>query len=113
MTALDLPNQTVFLDDGQIIKYKHCISSMPLDYTLRLINRDDLADRLLYSSTHIVGIGLRGKSPHGRKCWFYYPELTCAFYRCSCFSSFVDTLFTIHRLKSLISRSQVCEREWS
>ena len=89
IVALDLPNKTVFLDDGQIITYKHCISSMPLDYTLSLINRDDLGSRLLHSSTQVIGIGLRGKSPHGRKCWFYYPELTTAFYRCSCFSSYV------------------------
>jgi len=88
VTALDLPGHMVVLQDGTIIKYKNCISSMPLDYTLQLIGRDDLASKLLHSSSHIIGLGLRGKNPHGRKCWFYYPETNCAFYRCSCFSTY-------------------------
>lgn len=28
-----------------------------------------------------MGIGIRGTSPHGAKCWLYYPENDCPFYR--------------------------------
>lgn len=59
---------------------------MPLDYTLRLLGEERLAAKLFFSSSHIVGIGLRGVLPHGKKCWLYYPEANCPFYRCTCFS---------------------------
>ena len=39
------------------------------------------ADTLAYSSSHIIGIGLRGVNPHDTKCWMYYPEDNCPFYR--------------------------------
>ena len=31
----------------------------------------------LCSSSHIIGIGIRGNCPHGLKCWLYYPEDNC------------------------------------
>eukprot|EP00042_Codosiga_hollandica_P042671 m.394984 g.394984 ORF g.394984 m.394984 type:complete len:539 (+) comp56382_c0_seq2:434-2050(+) len=86
--ALDLEGHRVVLSDGKAIKYKHCISSMPLDYTLQCIGRDDLASKLMHSSSHIVGLGMRGKAPSGRKCWFYFPESNCEFYRATCFSTY-------------------------
>jgi hypothetical protein len=33
-----------------------------------------------------VGLGIRGKNPHEKKCWIYYPEENCPFYRCTVFS---------------------------
>ena len=90
VTALDIRGHQVVLNDGRIIKYKHCISTMPLDITLHHFGRDDLASRLEYSSSHIIGIGLRGNVPHGRKCWFYFPEDNCEFYRVTCFSTYAE-----------------------
>lgn len=40
------------------------------------------------SSSHIVGIGIRGHCPHGLKCWLYYPEDNCPFYRITVFSHY-------------------------
>ena len=40
------------------------------------------------SSSHIVGIGLRGQCPHGLKCWLYFPESNCPFYRTTVFSHY-------------------------
>ena len=48
----------------------------------------DWAQQLTYSSTHIIGLGLRGASPHDNKCWMYYPEDDCPFYRCTVFSHY-------------------------
>lgn len=61
---------------------------MPLDIVLKLVGKEPLAKQLLYSSSHVVGFGLRGKMPHGKKCWIYFPETSCAFYRVSCFSTY-------------------------
>jgi hypothetical protein len=51
-------------------------------------SRPDLAARLTYSSSHIIGLGLRGTNPHDTKCWLYYPEDDCPFYRCTVFSHY-------------------------
>lgn len=42
----------------------------------------------LCSSSHIIGIGIRGNCPHGLKCWLYYPEDNCPFYRITVFSHY-------------------------
>jgi len=41
-----------------------------------------------HSSSHIIGLGIRGKSPHDTKCWLYYPEDDCPFYRTTVFSHY-------------------------
>mmetsp|Transcript_18681 Transcript_18681/g.25763 ORF Transcript_18681/g.25763 Transcript_18681/m.25763 type:complete len:497 (+) Transcript_18681:67-1557(+) len=79
--------QATFLD-GSVIQYNKLLSTIPLDITLTWLGRKDLADRLTFSSSHIVGLGLRGSSPHGDKCWMYYPECDCPFYRCTVFSHY-------------------------
>lgn len=88
--GLDIDRKLAKLADGTVIHYQACISTMPLDYTLRLIGEAELASRLFYSSSHVIGIGLRGTIPHGRKCWLYYPEDNCPFYRCTCFSTYSE-----------------------
>lgn len=37
---------------------------------------------------HTQGVGVRGISPHGSKCWLYYPEDDCPFYRTTVFSNY-------------------------
>jgi protoporphyrinogen oxidase len=48
------------------------------------------AAQLLHSNVHVVGIGLRGQPPeHLRtKCWMYFPEDNCPFYRVTVFSNY-------------------------
>lgn len=43
---------------------------------------------LIHSSSHIIGLGIRGKCPHGTKCWLYFPEDDCPFYRTTVFSNY-------------------------
>jgi hypothetical protein len=66
------------------------LTTIPLDITLTWLGKKDVVDRLTYSSTHIIGIGLRGKNPHDTKCWLYYPEDDCPFYRCTVFSHYAE-----------------------
>lgn len=68
------------------------INTMPLD---QLILKSDLPDKscaqlLPHSSTHVFGIGLRGKVPEflSHKSWMYFPESSCPFYRVTVFSNY-------------------------
>lgn len=38
--------------------------------------------------TQICSAGIRGKCPHGLKCWLYFPEDDCPFYRTTVFSHY-------------------------
>ena len=89
-TSIDLENRTVSFKDGSMIEFDHLVSTVPLDITLRWTGREDLAQDLTYSSSHIVGIGVRGKCPHGSKCWLYFPEDDCPFYRTTVFSNYAE-----------------------
>jgi protoporphyrinogen oxidase len=82
--------QEIVMSDGTVIHYNKLMSTIPLDITLTKLGHTDLANRLTYSSTHVVGLGLRGISPHDTKCWLYYPEDNCPFYRCTVFSHYAQ-----------------------
>lgn len=92
-TAVNTGKREVTLSDGSVEKYDLLLSTVPLQ---RLIGMTDVADmvstvqRLRYSSTHIFGIGLRGAptAEVGKKCWMYFPEEDCPFYRVTVFSNY-------------------------
>ena len=86
--SLDAKEKVVTFENGRKIQYNKLLSTIPLDITLNWLGRDDLANKLTYSSSHIIGLGLRGNSPHDTKCWLYYPEDDCPFYRCTVFSHY-------------------------
>jgi protoporphyrinogen oxidase len=60
VTAIDKEAKQVVLSDGQVICYDSLISSMPLDVTLTWLGKQEWAQGLQHSSTHIIGIGVRG-----------------------------------------------------
>jgi protoporphyrinogen oxidase len=84
---VDMSNKKVILKDGSAIKYGKLISTLPLDCMMQWAKLPG-DENLKYSSTHIVGIGIRGINPHHLKCWLYYPEDNCPFYRCTIFSHY-------------------------
>jgi protoporphyrinogen oxidase len=49
-----------------------------------------LSRGLYFSSTHVIGVGIRGERPEriGDKCWLYFPEDNCPFYRATIFSNY-------------------------
>mmetsp|Transcript_25530 Transcript_25530/g.55577 ORF Transcript_25530/g.55577 Transcript_25530/m.55577 type:complete len:503 (-) Transcript_25530:650-2158(-) len=85
---IDKDAKVVTLASGAKIQYNSLLSTIPLDITLRWLGKSEWADNLQHSSSHIVGIGIRGVSPHGTKCWLYYPEGDCPYYRCTVFSNY-------------------------
>ena len=91
VVKIDLHKQIVFLSDGYQICYENLITTVPLDTTLRFVGQPDLASRLRYSSTHVIGLGLRGPNPHDKKCWLYFPEDSTPFYRATVFSLYAES----------------------
>jgi len=90
VTNIDAAAHVVEMADGSKIHYDKLMSTLPLDQVLKWVGKDEWADRLTHSSTHVIGLGLRGQSPHDTKCWMYYPEDDCPFYRCTVFSHYAQ-----------------------
>lgn len=93
VVAVDAAARELRLADGGVVKYDRLLSTMPVDRLVELAGRDDLrpaAARLRYSSTHIFGVGLRGapRDELAKKCWMYFPEDDCPFYRVTVFSNY-------------------------
>jgi protoporphyrinogen oxidase len=61
VTAIDAAGKTVTLASGETVGYEKLLTTLPLDVTLRWLGKGEWAEGLTYSSTHIVGIGVRGK----------------------------------------------------
>lgn len=94
VVAIDTAAHEVVLASGDRVRYDHLISTLPLDVFVRA---SDLApalepwlDDLEFSSTHVIGVGLHGAPPPAlaTKCWMYFPEDTCPFYRVTHFSHY-------------------------
>jgi protoporphyrinogen oxidase len=51
---------------------------------------DTSIGKLKHSTTHVVGLGLKGSVPDhlATKCWIYFPENDCPFYRVTVFSNY-------------------------
>lgn len=93
VSHVDVNSRQLYLSDGTRVGYVHLVSTMPLDIMARMVGEPSLesaAAHLPYSSTHVVGVGLRGSAPaHLRtKCWVYFPERNCPFYRVTLFSNY-------------------------
>jgi protoporphyrinogen oxidase len=88
ISGIDKDSKTAILANGHKIQYDAMISTMPLDIVCRWLGKPQWADGLTHSSSHIIGIGVRGQCPHGLKCWLYFPEDDCPFYRTTVFSHY-------------------------
>jgi len=94
LAHLDTAAREASFADGSRIRYERLLTTIPLD---TLVARSDLAEELtsaakglLFSSTHIIGIGVHGSAPPhlAGKCWMYFPEDDCPFYRVTHFSHY-------------------------
>jgi protoporphyrinogen oxidase len=85
----------IILEDGSSISYDTLLSTLPLDISTTLVAETSevlrkRARELKHSTTNIVGVGLRGqpKAELAKKCWMYFPEHDCPFYRVTLFSKY-------------------------
>lgn len=90
LVKLDAEAKVAEFADGRRVQYGSLVSTIPLDHTLTWLGKAEWAQRLTHSSTHVVGIGIRGSCPHGLKCWLYFPEDDCPFYRTTVFSHYAE-----------------------
>ncbi len=93
VVAVDLDRRVVRTADGREEPYDALLSTMPLDLLVQRLVGDvpdavrDHAARLRHSGSCIVGVGLRQPSPSS-KCWIYFPEADCPFYRLTYLSNY-------------------------
>jgi protoporphyrinogen oxidase len=90
---IDAEKKRVLLGDGTVVNYKKLVSTMAVDALVEKMGDDklvSLSKGLFYSSTHVIGVGIRGERPErvGDKCWLYFPEDNCPFYRATIFSNY-------------------------
>lgn len=90
---VDAECKVVTLENGKTISYEKLISTMAVDDLVKKMDDRSLiplTKKLFYSSTHVIGVGIRGERPEriGDKCWLYFPEDDCPFYRATIFSNY-------------------------
>ncbi|PYI00742.1 hypothetical protein BO78DRAFT_434180 [Aspergillus sclerotiicarbonarius CBS 121057] len=84
----DADAKKVHLKDGTVVKYGSLISTMAVEYLAQSmgdVKLQQMCQPLFYSSTNVIGIGIRGERPEriGDKCWD-----NCPFYRATIFSNY-------------------------
>lgn len=94
VVRIDPLRQRIETATGEGVEYDALISTLPLDRLLMMLEGHDelkaLAPRFVHSSSHIVGVGVRGRVPDAleTKCWIYFPEPDVPFYRATVFSNY-------------------------
>ncbi|KFY21624.1 hypothetical protein V493_07252 [Pseudogymnoascus sp. VKM F-4281 (FW-2241)] len=93
VNKVDANAKTVTMSNGSTIRYKRLVSTMAVDQLVDCMGDERLmkmSKDLFYSSTHVIGVGIRGERPEniGDKCWLYFPEDNCPFYRATIFSNY-------------------------
>ncbi|KAI0643227.1 hypothetical protein C8Q79DRAFT_915094 [Trametes meyenii] len=93
VVRIDAHARVASLKGGTYVEYNTLVSTMPLDKLCDALGDEDdilLSRKLIYSTTHVIGIGVRGLRPErvGDKCWLYFPEDDCPFYRATIFSNY-------------------------
>jgi UDP-galactopyranose mutase len=93
VVAIDSVKQEVQTADGNREPYDVLFSTLPLDQLVCSMNGEvpnDIrshASRLRHSGSLIVGVGIEQKLSSS-KCWMYFPEDDCPFYRCTYLSNY-------------------------
>jgi hypothetical protein len=65
VTAVDAEARRVTLASGATVAYDSLVSTLPLDILLRQLGQAEWADGLTHSSSHIIGVGIRGARVRG------------------------------------------------
>lgn len=92
LTEVDLAARKLTFTNGRCVHYDTLITTIPLDIFIGLCRNvpdhvRDAASRLVHNSGLIVGIGVKGER-RDSKCWMYFPEDNCPFYRVTNFHNY-------------------------
>ncbi|KAB5582745.1 UDP-galactopyranose mutase [Coniochaeta sp. 2T2.1] len=93
VAKVNADKKVVTMSDGTTIGYGTLVNTMAVDQLVEKMGNEELVQLskgLYYSSTHVIGVGIRGARPDriGDKCWLYFPEDNCPFYRATIFSNY-------------------------
>lgn len=90
--SVDLKKKVVTTREGKEFSFSKLLSTLPLDQLMKLSGIKMKAD-LLHSSSHIVGLGIKGQIPDDlkTKCWIYFPGAESPFYRATVFSNYSES----------------------
>ncbi|KAI9633342.1 uncharacterized protein MKK02DRAFT_39323 [Dioszegia hungarica] len=98
VARIEAGKKVAVLQNGQRVRYKNLISTMAVDGLLGCMGQEEGVEGmqtaarqgLVYSSTIILGLGIRGTRPDriGDKCWLYFPEDDSPYYRATIFSNY-------------------------
>ena len=94
VTGIDTDRRVVITQGGDEHPYDAVLNTMPLDELLGRVTPGHglsaYADRFVWSSSHIIGVGVDGPTPDAlsTKCWMYFPEAEVPFYRATVFSNY-------------------------
>uniref|UniRef100_A0A098DX86 Amine oxidase domain-containing protein n=5 Tax=Fusarium sambucinum species complex TaxID=569360 RepID=A0A098DX86_GIBZE len=93
VTKIDGEKKIAYFADGSTISYNKLVNTMAVDHLAEKLGNQELmtlTKQLYYSTTHVIGVGIRGERPEriGDKCWLYFPEDNCPFYRATIFSNY-------------------------
>ncbi len=92
LAEVELEKKAVLFANGARHSYDQLISTIPVDQLVaKCTNAPDevraAATQLVHNSAYVVGIGLKGKR-EDTKCWMYFPEDNCPFYRVTNFHNY-------------------------
>lgn len=99
LVGIDANLKVATFASGLEISYECLLSTLPLDKLYPTIaNAPTLsslsahAQKMVYSTTNIVGVGIEGTPPSElkTKCWMYFPESNSPFYRVTVFSNYAQ-----------------------
>jgi UDP-galactopyranose mutase len=90
---IDVKKKLLRCADGHDFYYKYLLNTSPLDKLILEFIRPDIDDivnaasRLKHNGVFVTGVGIAAKS-HDDKCWMYFPEDNCPFYRVTNFHNY-------------------------
>jgi protoporphyrinogen oxidase len=92
MQSIDLDRKCVTFSNGRVESYDLLINTSPLDLLVKSFKSVPeavraAADGLVHNGGLIVGLGFEGKR-NDSKCWMYFPESNCPFYRVTNFHNY-------------------------
>lgn len=92
LVKVDLAAKQLTFSNGVTAFYDQLITTIPIDRFVALCVEapDDVraaAVSLMHNSVFVVGLGFRGKRDDS-KCWMYFPEDNCPFYRVTNFHNY-------------------------
>lgn len=110
LVKIDIGKKRLFFSDKTTADYDILITTMPLDRFVKLAGlkrfQKDITN-ICHNDEFIVGIGIKQLCPSA-KCWMYFPENNCPFYRVTYFSN-----YSPNNVPSKQHYSLMCETTYS